>query len=610
MGVSLRYCDGCGGKLVSEQLESDEVLRIKDKVFCPTCKPKVIQQIKAQRAQQAAAAGGGKPAPRVASAAVPGKGKGTAPARGAGTRRAAPGRRGAPAGRRRAGAGAEAGNGAGAGAAPGRTTARKGRGAPPKGRRPGGSGAAAAAEDSPELEGPQGFQMKKRSNAIPITAAIVLGLGGIAAIAFIFMQPDKEPEKITVKKVEAPKIDDDLERSKSTLANAKKYRADHPEKFLEAWIRFKQIGAFKTFEKYLAGPEALQLADQLQKDWKAEANRRFSAIEARVAGLIAQNDYVEAAAAAEEIDPVIDSYRRNFHWMPSTELTVLRMDCAKLVEGKEYLEELVRKATKYAARNEGDIAEAIMERFDKKSYGDLEIWSVYEGYMKRVKKTGLSAIKELEKEIAQRQDAKQAAELAAEKAAREKEWLERKDRIAWQTHINPNSDYNWILKHGDWKWLSDGGHAVLRGKNPGGTSTRAAPFAAHWQDYVLRFEMKLTKGSMEVSPRTVVHAGRGAGTDRGGIRDQSELVTLGTEDFTYRQYHWITIEVVGDKVTVFKGKEATEANIWKTFDAEDGDGDYRLLSAGGFCLYVNNESEVEIRNLQTKLVSHNRKGMF
>ena len=68
MGVSLRYCDGCGGKLVSEQLESDEVLKIKDKVFCPTCKPKVIQQIKAHRAQQSAAAGGGKPAPRVASA--------------------------------------------------------------------------------------------------------------------------------------------------------------------------------------------------------------------------------------------------------------------------------------------------------------------------------------------------------------------------------------------------------------------------------------------------------------------------------------------------------------------------------------------------------------
>ena len=97
--------------------------------------------------------------------------------------------------------------------------------------------------------------MKKRSNAIPITAAIVLGLGGIAAIAFVFMQPDKEPERIAAKKVRAPKIDVELERSKEILANARKFRVDHPEKFLEAWIRYRKIGSSRSWYQRTSSSE-------------------------------------------------------------------------------------------------------------------------------------------------------------------------------------------------------------------------------------------------------------------------------------------------------------------------------------------------------------------
>ena len=122
------------------------------------------------------------------------------------------------------------------------------------------------------------------------------------------------------------------------------------------------------------------------------------------------------------------------------------------------------------------------------------------------------------------------------------------------------------------------------------------PFTDHWEDFVLEFEFKIEKGSLDLVPRQKAKVVRGGMSN---IGDKADPISLTAEE--YGKDIWVKVSVTVRGQEVFLKNENNGAE--KHF--ADGE-DMRITSDGGFCFWVPSESKVQIKNVRTKLVNSTR----
>lgn len=652
MGVTLRYCDHCGNKMGPDQLESDQVLAIKDKIFCPQCKPKVIAAI--EKRKQAAAGQQAAPAAEAAAPPAP-KAKAAGPASGRkvpaprkapvkGARRAPqPGRAKAEAAKKAAPAAPAAppplppkGDGARPTPKPTPKPKPKGRpavaqkpgaraaspksgakpGAKPGARRPAKAGAgagvrrkgtAAARRPAPppepeEVEVDSGeFEIKKRGNpAVLIGIVVVVAaavVGGLSLMGGAGGQPEEKPKEPVAKVDPKEALRKENEKSaKKLLDQAKVVFAENPEHYDLAISNFNMIA--ENYPATEAGKEAGQLVVKLTDEQRTKVAATWQQIETDFKRLTSEEKFTEAYELVKKLPPILEGT------VLEEQFEALQEEGKIQGEAMQRFEELKIKAYERLTKGEEDIALHILGEFRDKYQDEApEVWDIKERTIVRIKKEGTkSFIAEMEKaakELAEREAAAKEAELAARKKA----WADKLQSTRWAKHINPRSDYNWVIDSDrrrfgqDPEWSFRNG--VMKANNKTGREMFRAIFANFWQDYALRFDVRLVGGSLKVSPRTQCRAGRFI-----NINSQANpMVELTDKDFG-RDWVTVTIYVQGDRVQVFKNE--MEPVMDKTYDGIQD----RLPSSGGFLFWVDDGCNIELRNVETKLVSHTRKGLF
>ncbi len=598
MGVTLRYCDLCGNKLESANIDSPETLKIKDKIFCGACRPKVLAKLEAQK-QKAQGTAPGSVAPQMA-APPPAAGGSAASAPRAGSRIPArvPARVPEEAGAARAAGGAATSSSplsARRAGAPPEAAARTGAPARPSFQSRSRSPKSAA----PEEVGERTVRVRAPSKMPILIAWAAIACGVIGAVVW-YVNRDTPSDTTTtaIPVATAPKQPDTAERARKALDDARAYWEANPAEYRAAHDNFEKIRNTYWTE---CGKEAQELRDQVMRSWKSSADAALSNKLKQLNELQDADRFVDAVEACKELEPIIVDYS-GFVWPEFAEFQKFAQEAKRQAEAHAYLAELLAKGKPYAEQDAADIAGEVLKQFKPEDYAGTKIHAVYERYKKQIESGGVKAWQEVQ----------ESAEAAALAKAKEKEEAERKRRLEewnqelatrkWEAHIGRFDLYNWACRAGNWKLEVQGGIGVLAGNNQNNATSYAGLAHSHWQDYVVRYEAKIDKGSIKLSPRTAVIGG----VDNGRVRDQSELIEITAEDLGAGKWVEITMEVQQESVRIYRA-DKSNTEPWKSLTGGD---EYRLLPAGGLLIYLSDDTTATIRKLETKLISDTRQRKY
>ncbi|MFQ5653499.1 MAG: hypothetical protein ACE5GW_02065 [Planctomycetota bacterium] len=656
MGVTLRYCDLCGKKIEAGDVAGAGTLKIKDKLFCGGCRPKVLARIEERK--RAAAGGEDGPSqgsggePRRPRAPVRGRGGGAAgeqkgaPPRGrrAPTRRKGragqvkrgegprvpaapspqPDRQQAPppaaaaAGRGRRPGGARSPRKAREGAAAGRATpaapadprqrrrprrpspARKGGGAPPP--LPGKDAPGAADAGGLAHGEPQAFLQEKRSNAPLYTILGVIGIASAIGLIWLINQPGREvrdSSKETVR-VTAPKEDPRKKESEEAYQAVLHYIDANPGDYLEGYNRLVVVA--KAYDGYPASDQAAEVAHGILDKWRAEVQTLLGEIESGVARLLEEEKIMEAFALVEEEPKLLVDFAEK---RIDREFNNLRKTVESEKEALKRFEELKVKAIGYAKDGYTDIALEILNAFPTKYSEDAyHVWKIKERSLEEIEKDGISKWLKKERDVEAEIALEKKRKAEAEERQRRELWATRKDSMEWFPHLGKHSLYNWIansdarVEGQEWKLEVQDGVGVLVADNTYGHDMYIGVFTNHWKDYVLRFDMNLKAGALSISPRTQYVKGAES------IGEQtSPMIELSTEEYSAGEWVTITVEVQGEVVELLR---SDREGARETFTTET----ISLPESGGFLFWVPDKTRVEIRDVKTKLIASSRNGAF
>ncbi len=481
------------------------------------------------------------------------------------------------------------------------------RGTPAAAALPDGSDQAAAAET------PHAFHVRKKQSNVGLWAGVAvvcagLGVGGYYMLAAdSSAKPDAGPSVASVAK--QPVGDPPDVKAQRKVDAFKEYLRAHPDEYEEHFIRLTLLTQNEQIADHPAGREAQAIYETEKKKWLEGASRALAGIMARVNDCFQNKkpdgyDFVKACEITEERIPILEFYRTKFQWERAAELDSLRKDYRQQLAKKGRLEELFLKASQYATRNENDIAELILLEFGKESEPGTRVREVYDYFVAQIQSAGIAAYRELSKASEAKRKALEEEKARADAEARRQAWTLKLAQTRWVSQIAKSNLYNWISNQGNWQLAGqlEDGVPVIIGRNVPGASGALSLFHDHWLDYALRFEWKATAGDLDFSPRSSAAPG--------SMQSQSELITLPSAELAKSKWNWVTIFVRGSVIQIYKDNEGKPENLWKEIDAGDEKSEFRLNDHGGFSFHLPEGAEVALRNIQTKLISHNRKRLY
>ncbi|MEM7166351.1 MAG: hypothetical protein AAF581_12865 [Planctomycetota bacterium] len=499
------------------------------------------------------------------------------------------------------------------GARPRRTTERAAaagkpqRSAPPARRRR--EQPPAGGDDNPDQED-EGFHLQERSKTpfyIGIGAVIVIGLGlGIAVLMTderevpqgppVAQEPELSPEEIGRK------------RAKKSWDRLKKYLADNPGDLDDHKMRLSVfVQGNSKYASDLTDKAQAQL-DDIEAEQKRQVNDWFDGLQADVRRYVEAGDFDTAESLFDELPDVFDKHRTN----AQTEVYVSLRNQARVDKtAGSSLEDLAAKANRYLKDDRPKIAIAIIDQFNTKYEDDApDVWTHFQKKRKSIQNGVLVATQGRETRNEKERIAWLAEERRKEKAARLRKWTELKASIKPANQLGKYNLYNWILStdmawpvvsgqvEAVWRLLVQNNEAVLSIDNTTGGSRYTGFFTNHWKDYVVEFEMRLTKGTLQLSPRTKSSGGRGGAQSI----EPSEWIDLESNEYG-ADWVKITLEVFQEEVTLTRGDTKEK----KTFKGGDG---FRLRETGGIVFQAPNDSAWDIRRVKTRLVTHSREKLY
>ncbi|MEE8142116.1 MAG: hypothetical protein V3T77_03370, partial [Planctomycetota bacterium] len=344
MGVTLRYCDLCGLKLGPEELRDPGILKIQNKIFCSTCKPKVVTKIQQQRAKKKAAAEAQAEAGPSGKAPVPRRAPGKAPQRAARAPLSAPSRtRGrAPVRKKRRDIA-------------GRPVARRPLQHPVEGRGEARTRKKFPIQEAPQEEG-EGFHIERRSNALLYS---ILSLVGVAAVIgfYVLLKPaPPPPEPKPVAKKEAPTKNRKEQESERSLSEAIEFFEKNPEKFEEARERFAFIARF--YVGMPASKQAVERAAEVLEACRTKVKVTWASLKLTTENLMKNGEFESAYEQVREVPDYFEGYGgKDFHM----EIKNLQSFAEVQKEANRRLQELRGKALSYAKQKNTVIAIEVLK---------------------------------------------------------------------------------------------------------------------------------------------------------------------------------------------------------------------------------------------------------
>jgi hypothetical protein len=294
----------------------------------------------------------------------------------------------------------------------------------------------------------------------------------------------------------------------------------------------------------------------------------------------------------------------------------LQAETETLAQQEAYLASLKREAMAYARRDQLRVATLIVqEGFSEKDFGETPIFARREKILREFQAAGLVAM--LEAEDKADRERRESERVARERANKERQdsYVATKGKTPAEPLLGPHDLINWPIRHWGHPWdlSNDGGRATLTVKvGSGGGNVWLGPNGYYWEDYALAFKLKVAAGKVVFYPRAVT--GR---PSRALTRQPPELsrfretivfdaATVGSDwvDVSLDVYgagddSVIALAVGGSEKKRFQGKDLTAEGAGEPFPDN-----------GSFLFYFWEGSEVQVADVQLKLVRHRRQGIL
>ncbi len=592
-------CKYCGTELTAEQASSQQAAKVQGKIVCNICQPEIIEKIKAKQAaakegaQAQATAGAGRK--KVAK-----KASGRAPKKIGAKGRVAPGKKTAapakPSGRPQVGA---KGNQGSTRPAVGGKASKVGK----VGKRGAGKVAGREPEAAAEVEsGP--IQIKK-----PSKAPLFIGIGVLVVIAAIggyFLTQTETEQPVVQNEPKKPKIDPKEEarkRLEAELARAKEFASENPDDFIQTYNLF--LGILHDAERNQfndLAQQAQELADASDNRHKERALEILRMRRQKVEELQREDEFERAYNVVKRTPDVILSLTGGSEESsPQAKFKELQADAEFHHEAWTNLTELRDKALEQARKDYADIAQAVLLNFNEDYESTApKVWSRFVDIQNEIRKGSIAALLEVEEKKAE--EARRQAELARIEAEKERKrrWKEKKDQIRWVSYLGNYNLYNWVIcseplpgmRSEVFDFKTENGEGVLICRTSGSGGGFIGPYTANWQDYVLRFEVKIDRGGIDLALRARGTVGQG----RGSVTESADRYTLDKEKLPEGEWVQVSAEVQGEEIRIFVSGQLVD-----TLKYEDN-----LMSmpaSGGFVFYTLAESDVSIRKVQAKVVN-------
>jgi hypothetical protein len=435
---------------------------------------------------------------------------------------------------------------------------------------------------------------------IAVSAIAVLGLLALVMLG----GGDKPAEEVPATAAETPEpvVDPRIEESEQVLARLQEFQKNNPTEYSEIQLRYEVFA--RQYAGLPAAVQAQSLKGDIEKVWKRELDALRVSLEDELAKLERAREYgaalklvSEPPAILEGADEVFSSESPMLAWLRTQEKRLKKLSLAY-----DRYAELERKAANYARDNYPEIAVEILEAFNEKYEQDAyEVWELKEKTVAKIRAEGIQSILDRQARTEEEAAAEVAAQKEKEREARERRWRERLSMVDWYPHIGRHNLYNWVVSSDRftpeprWRVLDRDGQGVLKGRNESGNNFLGI-FTNHWQDYVLEFEMRLIEGSVILSPRTK--------TRGGGIAEETSPGLTFDEDAGVSLGDWTRISVIVNGQTAEATIDGSSRKL--TVDTEL----VTLPESGGFLIRLGEGTEVELRNLRTKLVNSTRDNAY
>jgi hypothetical protein len=349
---------------------------------------------------------------------------------------------------------------------------------------------------------------------------------------------------------------------------------------------------------------------------KSEGKEMIELLEKQVVELAADEDrgYREALRVLAKPPPEIEGipeYEERFQQLKKT--------AARCALDERHLVELVREAEAFARKKLYGVAERVIrEGFNERDFAtDTPIWERREEILKKYEAAPMA-------EAEARREAEKEAREKKEREARQKAFAQRlqeftagKTKIASEPLLGQYDLINWPFRSRNAQWKqekSESGAGRLTAVVPmDGHNWVLGPNGAHWEDYVLRFKARITKGALAFFPRvTAAQLNEIAASDPAAEEERIKF----DADQVGDGWITVTVEVVGAgdstrvEVAIEGGRQAGTTTRTGADLKLSESGTAEFPDRGGFLFVFCKGSEIAIQDVELKLVRHGRRGIL
>ncbi|MBN1417353.1 MAG: hypothetical protein JXP34_01175, partial [Planctomycetes bacterium] len=367
--------------------------------------------------------------------------------------------------------------------------------------------------------------------------------------------------------------------------------------------RYRDLSSFAADCERKAG-EYRERATKMAQD-------ALAVIESEAQALVEKNEFVAAKELYEATpEDVID--RLNSRGELAERFNKRYEELSTWAEGGARLDELRRKAFKYQKQGDDSIAEQILTlNWRNEDYEGTPVGRLYDELVNQIRTRRLDELLAAEEKADREREERERLRRAEENRLREEKWQRGKEAIPFVTLLGPYDFMNWPIRFPNtiWKHSNDDGVGVLEADNrTGGMECLIGPNGPHWQDFVIRFEFRISEGSFSLSPRTQI-----ARLPFGLSIVPPQFLRRSDPSLEFRKDEfggdWVraTVEVHGTGPDAQVRLIVDSANTDRTVSGKD----MKLLpDAGSFVVTVPQGSHVAIRKVELKLVYHTRESIY
>ncbi len=450
---------------------------------------------------------------------------------------------------------------------------------------------------------------------IVVLAIVIMAVGGKEPAHTVAKGPGADSASPAIPTQEAVQADR-LKKAEAELKSVEAEEAANPRayKYLEGLYYNLSLVSRGLPDEFQA--RVRRKLDAILAMHKEEGKTMIEFVDAQVAELAADEDrgYREALRILAKLPPEIEGipeYEERFQR--------LRETAATYAQDERYLVELKREAEAFARKKLYTVAERIIrEGFNEREFAtDTPIWDRREEILKKYEAAPM-------REAQERMESEELARKTKEREEREKAFAQRhqeftagKEKVSPEPLLGQYDLINWPFRSRNAQWKltkSDGGAGCITAVVPDeGHHWVLGPNGSHWEDYVLRFKAKISKGTLILFPRVTVaqiNAAAAADPAAGEGRIAFDADQAGDGWIT------VTIEVVGAgdstrvEVAVEGGNKAgTTARTGADLKLAQA-GDAEFPDRGAFLFVFCKGSEISIQDVDLRLVRHSRRGIL